>query len=108
MVDFKVNDNGVFQMNQYGNFDSVDKINEFIQTVHLRLSNKIQRSIIGEQDSEIIRQLIQVKVQDVVNEYSKLDGVLNTEVSQSENKSNTYLVSIKYNSEWITNFELSV
>lgn len=107
MVDFKIDNENYFQLNQYGFFDTVDEMDEFEQTVHLRITEFMWDSVIGEHDPEIIRQMIELEASRVAQEDPRLDRVSDIRVAQSREEPNTYKVAIHYDSGWVSDFAVN-
>ena len=107
-MDFKVNADGTLRKDAFGVYKTVDKLEQFEQTLDLRLKSFLVESVIGEHNPEIIKSRIKLEVQRIVQNDDKIDGVKTIRVTQSNATPNEYDLFIEYYSGWVTELTTSV
>ncbi len=107
MVDLALDSDFSVFLNDKNGLSTVDGRSEFEQSVRVMVTDFMYRSVIGDSDPEEIENKIRLQVSRVARRHDRLSSISNIDVSPSDDDPHTYNVRINYNSDSISEFEVS-
>lgn len=107
MTDLALNSDFSVFLNGRNELAEVDGRDEFEQSVRVMITEFMHTSVIGVSDPGEIKNKIKLQVSRVARKHDKLNGIANINISQSENDPHTYEVRIHYESDIVSEFEVS-
>jgi hypothetical protein len=107
MVDLALDSDFSVYLNDRNELGTVDGRAEFEQSVRVMITDFMYRRVIGESDPSTIKNKIRLEVSRVARRHDRLENISNIDISQSEDDPHTYVVRIDYQSDSLTEFEVS-
>lgn len=107
MIDLTLNDNFSVFLDEKNELSTVEGRDEFEQAVRVMITDYMNRSVVGEAKPNKIRTKIRLQISRVAQEQDRIDAISNIDIAQSEQDPHTYNVRINYESDSISEFEVT-
>lgn len=104
MLDFALDEDFSVYLNGQNGIDTVTELAAFEQSVRVRVTDYFYRNVLGESDPEIAKQKIKLQIHRVADDHQFIDRVKSVRVVESLEESNSFEVTIEYQSEYVTQF----
>lgn len=107
MIDLSLDSNFSVHLNDRNELATVSERDEFEQSVRVMVTDFMYRSVLGESGAEKIKNKIRLQVSRVARQHDRLERISNLDVTQSIDDPHTYSVVINYESDAVTEFEVT-
>ena len=107
MVDLALDSNFSVFLNDRNEVSTVDGRDEFEQSVRVMITEFMHNSILGEVGSSNIENKIRLEVSRVARKHDQISDISGIDISESENDANKYIVKIFYESDSLSEFEVT-
>jgi len=107
MLDLALNSDFSVFLNDRNELSTVSGIDEFEQSVRVMVTDYLLNSVVGEVEEATIKSQIRLEVSRVARRHDRLSDISEIDISRSTEKENTYNLRIDFQSNSVSEFEVS-
>lgn len=107
MVDLALDSDFSVFLNDRNEVATVSGRSEFEQSVRVMITDFMYANVIGESNPDKIKNKIRLQVSRVAKRHDRLDDISRIDISESLEDPNTYNVRINYQSDSLSEFQVS-
>lgn len=107
MLDLALDSDFSVFLNDRNGIATVEERDEFEQSVRVMLTDFMHRSVLGEIGPDKVRNKIRLQVSRVARRHDRLSDISALEIEQSTDDPHVYNVRISYESDAVSEFEVS-